>query len=105
MRILIDLPARTVGLSEPDAFDGFSVEVTGKGTPEYLGEVVGEAGLGRIDPDGTHVLVDPQGLRTLAGAAVTPQWEASLEGMCAYAASKGWIADDGAIQAHIEWRG
>jgi hypothetical protein len=98
----MDLANGSVVLQEPDAFDRFSVEVVGEGSEEALAAVVAGTALGRLQPDGTHLAVDPAALRRLAGAAVTPDWEAGFEGMCTYAAGKGWVEADGAIRAHIE---
>jgi hypothetical protein len=102
VRIVVDLSNGTVDLSDPDAFDRFSVDLVGEGSEEALAAVVERSGLGGLTADGTHLAVDPVGLRRLAGAAVTPAWEAGFEGMCAYAAGKGWVEADGAILAHIE---
>ena len=41
--------------------------------------------------------------RLAAGAGVGDDWNDRYEGMLAYAAKKGWLDDDGAVQAHIEW--
>lgn len=62
-------------------------------------------GLGRIDTgSGSHAFITPHGLRSLAGdLADDPRWNASLDGMIAYASSQGWTATDGAIRAHIAW--
>ena len=102
MHIAVDLTDGSVVLQQPDAFDRFSVEVAGEGAGEALGAIVQRTGLGRLQPDGDHVAVDPAALRRLAGPAATPAWEAGFEGMCAYAAGKGWVEADGAILAHIE---
>ena len=48
-------------------------------------------------------MVDPVALRALAGAAATDEWDEGFAGMCAYAAGKGWVEDDGVV-AHIEPR-
>ena len=102
VRIVVDLSNGSIVLAEPDAFDRFSVDVVGEGSGEALTAAVERSGLGRLDTEGTQVAVDPAGLRRLAGAAVTPDWEAGFKGMCAYAAGKGWVGADGAILAHIE---
>jgi hypothetical protein len=102
VRIVVDLSNGSVVLEEPDAFDRFSVDLVGEGSGEALAAAVARSGLGRLQAEGTQVAVDPGALRRLAGAAVTPAWEAGFEGMCAYAAGKGWVEADGAIQAHIE---
>lgn len=41
----------------------------------------------------------------LAGErAANPEWRRQLEAMLSYAGSEGWVREDGAIQAHVEWR-
>jgi hypothetical protein len=99
--ILIDLSEQRVHLSDPDDFTRFSVAVEGDGD---LAQTVHQSGLGRLRADGEHVVVDPVALRALAGGAATASWDEGFSGMCAYAASKGWVEDDGGIVAHIERR-
>jgi hypothetical protein len=31
------------------------------------------------------------------------EWRSQLDQMVAYAQTKGWVRDDGAVRAHIEW--
>lgn len=102
MIIVIDLGEQRVHLRQPDDFARFSVAVEGSGAASALADMVHRSGLGRLRPDGQHVVVDPVALRALAGPAATPQWEEGLAAMCAYAAGKGWVEDDGGILAHIE---
>jgi len=97
---VIDLAEERVHLSDPDDFTRFSVAVEGDGD---LAGVVRAAGLGRLGPDGQHLVVDPVALRSLAGPAATAEWEEGFSGMCAYAAGKGWVEADGVV-AHIERR-
>lgn len=53
-----------------------------------------------------HVFVPVDELRRLAGErAEDAEWQRQLEGMVAYAESKGWVGEDGSIRAHVEWRG
>jgi hypothetical protein len=99
--IVIDLSEERVHLSEPDDFGRFSVAVHGGGAIS-LAELVHHSGLGRVRDDGRHVVVDPIALRSLVGSAVTPQWDDGFAAMCRYAASKGWVEDDGGIVAHLE---
>ena len=68
---MIDLSEARVHLVDPDEFTRFSVAVEGAGD---LGEVVRGSGLGRLRPDGEHVVVDPVALRALAGPAATDEW-------------------------------
>jgi hypothetical protein len=102
MIIVVDLAESRVLLQQPDDFGRFSVAVEGEGD---LAEVVRQSGLGRLKDDGEHVVVDPVALRALAGPAATDEWDEGFSGMCAYAAGKGWVEDDGGIIAHIERRG
>lgn len=84
MIIEIDLstapPATT--LLEPDDFGGFKVVVRGA----------------------DDAFVSPEALRALAGErGADAAWLARLDGMLAYAATKGWVREeDGAIRAHVE---
>jgi hypothetical protein len=102
VRIVIDLSEQRVLLTEPDDFTRFSVAVEGGGAEEALAAMVHQSGLGRLQPDGAHVVVDPVALRSLAGDAATIEWDEGFAGMCAYAAGKGWVEADGGILAHIE---
>ena len=65
-----------------------------------------ESGLGSQESGG-RVLLDIARLRAAAlGNASDPDWPASWDAMVAYAASKGWLADDGAaLVAHVERTG
>jgi hypothetical protein len=100
--IVIDLSEARVYLGEHDDFSRFSVAVEGEGD---LDRIVDEAGLGRLRPDGQHLVVNPVALRALAGPAATDAWDEGFSGMCAYAAGKGWVEPDGGIVAHLERRG
>jgi hypothetical protein len=102
--IVVDLSQWCVTLTEPEEFGRFSVAVVGEGTAEALAAVVHESGLGRVAPDGAHLVVDPVALRALAGGAATFSWDERFEAMRAYAAGKGWVEPDGGILAHIEER-
>ena len=99
MLIVIDLAAARVSLEDPDEFTRFSVALEGPGDPA---PVLAASGIGRLRDDGEHVVVDPAALRALAGPAADEAWDEGFSGMCAYAAGKGWVEADGAIQAHIE---
>jgi hypothetical protein len=102
--IVIDLAESRVLLQGADDFTRFSVATEGEGDLAALAEVIRQSGLGRLQEDGEHVVVDPVALRALAGPAATEDWEDGFSGMCAYAAGKGWVEDDGGIVAHIERR-
>ena len=99
MLIVIDLSGATASLRQPDEFTRLSVALEGAGD---LAQAVQRSGLGRLHPDGAHVVVDPAALRDLAGPAADASWDEGLAGMCAYAAGKGWVEPDGGVLAHIE---
>jgi hypothetical protein len=101
MIIVIDLTEARVHLGEVDDFTRFAVAVEGAGD---LTEVLHQSGLGRLRPDGEHVVVDAVALRALAGPAADDRWDEGFAGMCAYAAGKGWVEADGGVVAHIERR-
>ncbi len=101
MVIVIDLSEARVSLEDPDEFTRFSVALEGPGDPA---EVIAASGIGRLREDGGHVVVDPAALRALAGPAADEAWDEGFSGMCAYAAGKGWVEDDGGVLAHIERR-
>jgi hypothetical protein len=101
--IVIDLVEERILLTQPDDFTHFSAAVEGGGPEGSLAQVVHQSGLGHLQPDGGHLVVDPVALRALAGQAATPEWDEAFAGMCAYAAGKGWVEADGGILAHIEW--
>ena len=85
-------------LAEPDDFKGFKVVL--RDNRASLAERVASVGVARLDE---HAWIRVDALRELAGAAATPEWEASLAGMLEYARSKGWVDDDlDAIRAHVE---
>jgi hypothetical protein len=65
--------------------------------------------VGTLESDG-DVLVTPQVVRRLADEAAIgrndslgAEWESGFAAMLDYAATKGWIADDGSIRSHVEW--
>ncbi len=97
---MIDLAERRVSLHDPADFARFSVAVEGDGD---LADVVRHTGVGRLQEDGDHLVVDPVALRALAGPAADEAWDEGFSGMCAYAAGKGWM-EDGGVVAHVERR-
>ncbi len=99
MLIVIDLSAVQVHLDEPDEFTRFSVALRGAGD---LPSVLATSGLGRLRDDGQHVVVDPAALRALAAPTAGPGWDDGFAAMRDYAATKGWVEDDGGVVAHIE---
>lgn len=102
MRIHVDpaQPQPEFRLTDPENFRELSIVVPGgaaaDGAPDALGK------LGRLEGS-DHVFVDQALLIKLAGPlADDPEWRTSFDGMIAFAASHGWIADDGAVRVHVE---
>jgi hypothetical protein len=117
MEVVVDLSVGGVLLEHRDDVGRFAVRAR-RGHPGHgedqgaLGTLAAALSLhdaGTVDPAG-DVLVPPAAVRRLAteaaleeGRLLDPGWEAGFAGMLEYAADKGWIADDGAIRAHLVW--
>jgi hypothetical protein len=104
---LRDGHAATAVLADGADLSRFHVEVRHPGDgPPLLSAV--DAGLRAADvgwTEGDAAFVTVAALRRLADGVgvVSPEWDAAFEQMLAYAASKGWLSEDGAaVQAHIQ---
>ena len=87
-------------LADPENFRELSIVAPGgaaaTGVPEAL------AKLGRLDGS-DHVFVEQALLIRLAGPLGNdPEWSKSFHAMIEFAASHGWLADDGAVRVHVE---
>jgi hypothetical protein len=119
MEVVVDLGSGAIVLYQPEDVARFAVRAvsaenraTDRPSPAALDALTSAIGLhqlGRVDPDGT-VFIPPDKVRALARQAATEAgdplpdaWEAQFSSMLDFAASKGWIDNDGAIAAHIEW--
>ncbi|MFZ0387391.1 MAG: hypothetical protein WAL22_17145 [Solirubrobacteraceae bacterium] len=103
MIIAVDMSQRpgSVALLAPDDFGGFHVEVPGAAVDTELAGVVST--FGRLTDDGTHVFVEVGAIRDLAGdRADDVRWQASFDGMLAYADAHGWRDADGRVRAHVQ---
>jgi hypothetical protein len=102
VRILLDMGGGPATLADPDDFTAFAAVATGPAEAERL--AVAAAPVGRAVGD-SHVFVAIAALRTMHGARPSDAaWAEALDGMLAYAASKGWTDEAGAVRAHVEWR-
>jgi hypothetical protein len=105
MYVEVDLgeePA-TVGLAEPGDCGRFHVSVRGSADAGLLDGALRTSATGNVDGDG-EVVVRVDAVRRMAAGAVGESWEADFGAMLDYAASKGWLSEDGAaIRAHVEW--
>ena len=90
-------------LADRDNFRAFAIMVDG--TPDQLPAVADAlTGLGAVDADGEHAMLDADAVRRLAGATDGDAWTADFDAMVEYARSKGWTDDQGRVRAHLEWR-
>jgi len=94
----------SVALRAPDDFGDFHVEVSGAAVDAVLASVVSQ--FGRLSDEGTHVFVDVEAVRQFAGdRADDAGWQASFDGMLAYADAHGWRDADGRVRAHVQRSG
>lgn len=117
MDVVVDLGAGRVVVDGWDALTSLSIQVSGAPKPraggadeEFLTAALAGAGIGRTGPTG-DALIPSTVLRRLAvgaaaGVGQQPDagWEQGFADMVAHAGANGWIDDDGAIRAHVEWR-
>jgi hypothetical protein len=118
VRVVVDLASGSVSLGDPDDMARFAVLVRpaapdDSADPAALGAVAAALSVhdvGTVDPDG-DAFIAPGAVRRLARAAVRghrplgADWDERFDAMVEQAAQHGWVADDGAIRAHIEWEG
>src|ERR1700721_1880195 len=91
----------SVALLAPDDFGDFHVEVSGAAGDTELASAVSE--FGRLSDEGTHVFVEVEAVRQLAGdRAGDAGWQASFDGMLAYACAHGWGGGGGCGRAHAQ---
>ena len=104
IKISADGPVdRSLTLEEPDDCTRFHLEGHDV-SPEQAADVLTDARAGRLDPeDPADAWIEPEAVRRMADGRVGDDWDERFEGMVGYARSKGWVAEDGAIQAHCEW--
>ena len=87
-------------LEEPDDCTRFSLRAEGIG-PSDAEEALARDGVGTLAGD--DAFIDPNVLRRLAAGKTGSKWDERFDAMVAYARSKGWISESGAIQAHCDW--
>ncbi|HLF99807.1 MAG TPA: hypothetical protein VI916_05005 [Acidimicrobiia bacterium] len=87
-------------LAEPEDCRAFKVVVEA-GTETQVMQALAQVGR-MADRDTAWIRTDA--VRSMADGRVDADWENEFAAMLAYAATKGWLDDDGTeIQAHIEW--
>jgi hypothetical protein len=116
VEVVVDLATATVAPDGWNTVTSLAVQVDGgTGSPDEAAEarlatMLAGAGVSRSAAH-RDVCVAPSVLRDLAARAATvaghtldAAWDEGFAGMVADAGTKGWIDDDGAIRAHVEWR-
>ncbi len=117
MEIMVDLSGGRVWLEGWEDFGGLALSARTERPGEVddraldaLSTTIESAGAGWMEAEG-YALVMPDSLRRLAteaaeedGLTLGPDWEDGFASMLEYAADSGWVNDDGAIRAHVEWR-
>jgi hypothetical protein len=119
MVLVVDLSTGSVAMRDANDLKRFSVAAVPQRDGDWVenGALVAMASalsvhhVGTLDASG-DVLVSVEAVRRLAtesatttGSTLDADWDAGLARMLEYAASQGWIADDGSIRAHVEWVG
>ncbi len=118
VQVVVDLSSGSVSLGKRDEMERFSLLVLPAGPedradPGALGAVAAALSVhdaGTLDPDG-NAFIPVAAVRRLAHAAARDQgaldddWESRFIAMVERAAAQGWVTDEGAIRAHIEWSG
>jgi hypothetical protein len=90
-----------VSLEDADNCNAFHLDARGVDAAG-VAAALARAGAGRVVGD--DAFIERAAVASMAaGAGVAADWDQRYEGMLAYAETKGWLADDGAVQAHIEW--
>ena len=117
MEIMVDLLGGRVWLEGWEDFGGLALSARAERPGEVddralqsLAATIESAGAGWLEAEG-YALVMPDSLRQMAadaadedGLTLTPDWEDNFASMLEFAADSGWINDDGAVRAHVEWR-
>ena len=116
MELRVDLSTRQGELRERGDMKRFAVRAVTDGAgpgPDRatleLDRALRSERAGWVGPSG-DARIPPEAIRRLArreadgeGTGLEADWESGFSSMLAAAASRGWIASDGSVQAHVEW--
>lgn len=103
IRIGTPLDQCAVSLVEPQRFDRLHVEAAAGATRTTIDSALRRARAGEINASAPEAAIAVDWIRGQTNGGES--WNASFAAMLAYAASKGWYAEDsGTIRAHVEYR-
>ncbi len=117
MEVLVDLVDGRVWLEGWEDFGALVVSARAARPGEVdqrerdgLAAALEASGVGWIDADG-DARIPADGLRVLAARSADDEgfelgdgWGDDFTAMLEHAGESGWIDDDGAVRAHVEWR-
>jgi hypothetical protein len=89
-----------LALEEPDDCGKFHLEARGVDR-DVVATALAKAGAGSLTGD--DAFISPSALQRMAEGSVGADWAERFAGMLAYAEKKGWLDEQGEVQAHIEW--
>jgi hypothetical protein len=97
------ISSESVELVAPDDVTSFHAVRSPELGQGELADIVRQADLGEVLPDGNHLMVPLATVRRMAAGRVGTDWEQDFGSMIAYAERKGWLSDDGTrVRAHLE---
>ena len=111
MDVVVDLRTGAVHLADAADLGHFAVQAvappggSGDGALGALAAALSLHQAGFVEPDGS-VRVAPAAVRRLArdDDGLPEGWESGFASMLDQAATRGWVAEDGTIRAHVEWQ-
>lgn len=96
--VVIVVSRNGVALEQQDDFRAFRIDVRDGLAQDALRHAL--APLATLE--GAHAWVSEAALRGLPAVRDDAAWQGKLDGMVAYARTRGWVDASGAIRAHIE---
>ena len=88
-----------VTLEQAEDFRAFRIEVQDDVSGDALRRALN--GVAALEGE-SHAWVSEAALRTFPAVRDNAEWQKKLDGMIAFARTRGWVNESGAIRAHIE---
>jgi hypothetical protein len=116
MELIVDTTTKELSVRAGDDLTRFSVRVLprrdrddGDAGLEAVADALRAHAAGTVDPQG-DACIAPGVIRRLVheaasagGSGIDAGWDARFSSMLDEAASRGWVAEDGGVRAHVEW--